>query len=493
MRKHLLVSATSLLAFSLTACGSDSGGSDDGQQPVPTDAAETTGLAKTRTATLLDGLADALGEMEGDGGMSLAMESASFASGSGCEQLDAPEEPEELDLTGLEEALREVRAFADDHVFKEEYVESDDGTTVIYRIDPASACEGDSECVSELTENPLRVAVNVLEDESLAVRLLVGNDRHDPLSARLSAEQLGLTADLSELMDAVSLFMEPEDREDLPKTLRGVIDLSLTKNGEQDFSIAFSVLEALNLEVEDEPGELVAVNIGASTPTSELRLDANTNSMTWRQNLATVDVTASGSLVCGDDSDCGAKEQQGTFRMHLAGMTSQLEMSSGSDGFGISGYGLGDDTSYVALDDERLVAVDLNQNSGRTLDIRFKDTAEGILVTFEPELDLRVATALNTLSESLRVDMPDWLFDEVFDVTLGGDAKPSILIRRPSCDEYGDPVGDAQLEVESGTLTLAASSASEPVTVSAGMCVVPAETTTEEPHPFETVAAGVCE
>ena len=520
MTKYRAFSVVSLATVVLAGCGSDSPGSADpgsagasgsetpgaagtsgdagaaetfseDAESVATDSTETTELGTGRVDALLGDLADSVGAMEGDVGTGLITESTESAMNSGC--TDSGSSTAELDLSELEQVIRDARQFAEDNIFREEFVESDDGTTVVYLIDPATACEEDADCVSKLTESPLRFAVNVLDDDSLSVRMLVGTDQHNPGSARLSDQALGLSVDLRELLNTVQLFMDEEERESLPNTLKGVLDLTLTQNAEQDFSLALSLVEDLELEVESEPGEIVTVNVGASQPTSEIRLNANTNALSWRQNLATVDVGVAGSLLCGEDSNCSTQEEQGTFRLHLAGVTGELDATLGSDEFVISGCGFGDETSYAALDDTQLVSMDLNPSSGRTLNIGFTDTAEGILVTFEPELDLAVATALSNLSESLRVDMPDWLFDEVFDVTLGGDPKPSILIRPPECDEFGEPIGDGQVEVAAGTLTLAATSLETPVTVEAGMCVVGVDSGKDEPHPFESVGAGVCE
>jgi len=51
----------------------------------------------------------------------------------------------------------------------------------------------------------------------------------------------------------------------------------------------------------------------------------------------------------------------------------------------------------------------VNPNAGRKFSMNFKKTAEGTLVTFDPALDLQVAMAMSNLSDSMRVDMPEWL------------------------------------------------------------------------------------
>jgi hypothetical protein len=48
------------------------------------------------------------------------------------------------------------------------------------------------------------------------------------------------------------------------------------------------------------------------------------------------------------------------------------------------------------------------------------------------------------------------------------------------------------LEIVEGTLTLSSTTGGT-VVVEAGMCLASIETSAEEPHPFETVAAVTCE
>jgi hypothetical protein len=97
------------------------------------------------------------------------------------------------------------------------------------------------------------------------------------------------------------------------------------------------------------------------------------------------------------------------------------------------------------------------------------------------------------LSESLRVDMPDWLSNEIFDVMLGGGAKPSVLVPAATCDANGNSSSKNQLKVVTGNLSLSSSSLSTPVTVAAGMCLVPVDNADSQSNPFSQVKSGTCQ
>jgi hypothetical protein len=124
---------------------------------------------------------------------------------------------------------------------------------------------------------------------------------------------------------------------------------------------------------------------------------------------------------------------------------------------------------------------------------RKKQGSDGTLVTFDPALDIKLAVLLNKLAESLRVDWPDWLSDEIFDVILGGAAKPSVLVPNPTCNIYGDVTSKSQLKVVTGTLNLSAISLAVPVTVAAGMRLLLVDGADSQAHPFSQVQAGICQ
>src|SRR5690606_1820428 len=88
-------------------------------------------------------------------------------------------EPVQLNLGGLlgnqDDALREFGDVLKNEVFRDELIESDDGSRVVYRLEPEVVCsEDDLECQQELTETPVRFAVTRHEDDSLRVVLQVG-------------------------------------------------------------------------------------------------------------------------------------------------------------------------------------------------------------------------------------------------------------------------------------------------------------------------------
>jgi hypothetical protein len=207
--------------------------------------------------------------------------------------------------------------------------------------------------------------------------------------------------------------------------------------------------------------------------------------------MGAVDGSLAGAAVCG--SSCGSKEKTGTFTGHFGGYSLKTSISKGATALTVSDIGFGNETSYVALNGDRLGSLDLNANNGRKFSMTYTKTAEGTLVTFEPALDMKLALMLNKLSDSMRVDMPSWLGDEIFEVMLGGAAKPSVLIPAPTCNPDGSSTSKSQLKVVSGELTLSSKALPGKVDVGAGMCLLPVDGTQGDDNPVSRLKAGACQ
>ncbi len=481
----------------IVGCNSDPGA---GPSPRPLDSTEATATINQRVDQLVSGPGDSAALLDLTGGTTVATGSINQAAGSSssCSASGSTgggsslgDDATKSTTKALDDLLHRISQEAEDHVFRPEFVEIEDGNQVIYKVDPVAACDTDSACVEKLTKNPLRFAVTANADDSLNVALLVGEARLNPGTAVLGAKNLSARVDLAKAMDAIRLYVNADDQADFPERLGGVVEGSIEKRAENDFAISGSVIEKFDLLVGQAKGKPVAVTVLPSDPTALLTINSATNTLGYGVSVSAVDVQVAGAAVCNDE--CGDKERTGTFSGHLGGYSGAVTVTKGAQEITVSEVGLGSDTSYVALNGDRLGTLDLNPDHGRKLTVTFKKTTEGTLVTFDPALDIKLALMLNKLSDSLRVDMPDWLSDEIFEVMLGGAAKPSVLIPAATCDASGTSTSKAQVEVVTGALSLSSSSLVSPVDVAAGMCLVPVDGTDSNANPFSQVKADACQ
>jgi len=485
------------------AAGCDPG-SNGGTSPRPIDSTEATTALNQRVDELIAGLADSTARLNTTGSTTVATDSINSALGSSpaCSPTGgntgtssnptggtADSVPAST-TQGLDDLLHRAAQEAKDHIFREEFVETKDGNQVVYKIDPASACGTNTTCFEKLTANPVRFAVTANSDDTLNVSLLIGQARLSPGTAVLGPKKLSVRVDLAKAMAALRLFMNADDQANLPERLNGVFEGTLEKRAENDFAMSESLIEKFDLLVGQAKGKPVAVTVQPSNPIAKLTLNSATNTLGYSANLGAVDVQVAGAAVC--DDTCGAQEQNGTFSAHLGGFTGDFAVTQGATDLTFSGVGLGNDTTHVDLNNSPLGTLDVNANNGRNLTVNFKKIAEGTLVTFDPALDIKLALMLNKVSESLRVDMPAWLSNEVFEVMLGGGAKPSVLVPAPTCDPNGGTTTKSQVKVVSGNLNLSETSMATSVTVAAGMCLVPVTGTDSKATPFSRLQSATC-
>ena len=498
-----LVGLVGTAGLFVIGCDSGSGG---GTATRPIDSTEATAAINQRVDELIAGLADSTAKLDTTGSTNVATDginsaigsspscppvggtsSGSSASSSGSAVGNVPASTTQ----GLDDFLHRVAQEARDHVFREELVEVKDGNQVVYKIDPASACGSDTTCIEKLTATPIRFAVTANTDNSLNVSLLVGEARYLPGTALIGAKKLSVRLDLAEGLKAIRPFVNAEDRQDLPERLSGVIEGAIEKRAENDFAITTSLIEKFDLLVGQAKGKPVAVTVLPSNPTAQVTVNSTTNTLGYAVKLGAADVQVAGAAVCGDT--CGTREQTGTFAGHLGGFTGAFSVSKSATDLTFSGLGLGNDATHVDLNNDALGTLDVNPNNGRNFSVTFKKTAEGTLVTFDPALDIKLAMMLNKLSESLRVDMPAWLENEVFDVMLGSAAKPSVLVPGATCDTSGNATTKSQLKVVTCNLSLGESSLAAPVSVAAGMCLVRVDGADSKSAPLARVQSGTCQ
>jgi hypothetical protein len=461
--------------------------------PKPIDSAQATLAVNQHVNELIVGLGDSAAQLDTSNSTTAATDGINtvLGSSSACPGRAGTVSSGTIDTQGLDDFLHQVAKEASDHVFRDELVELKDGNQVVYKINPASTCDDNQTCLDKLTANPVRVVVTANADDTLNIALLVGEARYAPAAAVLGSKQLSVRVNLAEALQAVRPFLTASEQKDLPEHLSGVIGGALDKRADYSFAISTSVIEKFDLLVGQAKGKPVAVTVLPSAPTAVLTLDSVTNTVGYTANLGAVDVQVAGTAVC--DDSCGAKEKAGTFSGHLGGFTGEFSTRKAATDLTFSGVGIGSDAANVALNGDPLGTLDVNPNAGRKLSVNFKKTAEGTLITFDPALDIKLAMMLNKLSESLRVDMPEWLSSEIFDLMLGGAAKPSVLLPAATCDAYGEVTSKSEVKVVSGNLSLSASSLTSPVVVPPTMCLLPIDGSDSKANPFSRVRAGICQ
>jgi hypothetical protein len=427
----------------------------------------------------------------------------------------------------LEEARQELRDGADrlvrelrERILVEANLEASTSTSATYRLGPDVLCSGDTgddaptgagvpaqqadldeDCVDQVTRLEPRLLLTSPRDGDIDVALLLGTDRHAPLSLELYHDSLGVRLDLDEAFAVATQL--GEDLEGL-RELSGLLELRLVKNADLDYSLELNVLEALSAVV-DSDGETLTTSLGASSPAWNVRVDGRADTLSAGLDLATFrlmgplrlfadlfesDDSAEGELPpIGEASFSAPLPEEpsytGVVELLLSGLSGSVHYTADQDVLAFENVGFGDATSTLKHDGHVLFGLDLNAAAGRRVNLRVSPTDEGAQISITPSFDLRVAVAFEYIADQFD-GIADYLLHDAFHVWFEGES-PAI------------EVGDEHFRVTSGTLH--ADSEAEPsanVSVSAGMCLVEAEAAvdaseTSGAHPLASLQAAACE
>lgn len=429
-----------------------------------------------------------------------------------------PDPPDECEpgfpLERSEEFATNVSDFLDEEFLLSDFVESEEDCVVTLRIPPEQLCsdeiqEGETEPPECIWDNvPLRLALWSPQAGDIYAELLVGDERLNPIDARIFVDQFAVIANLPDTLQAIRNMADSDL--DLPERVEGLVEANLRQDGEGSYrldvnfreavSFAFTIQDLFSMPSQERTmaggteAACPAVSVGVNSQSNVFDLLLDLGPVFWD---APHEVFADeceenkedpgGPCVCQDDElaivDC---EDLGHTVFTVGGINLSSTLAGDEDRFEIAGFGLGEETSTVVHDDVLVIAVDINPDNGRSLDL--------VLTTGEDEWGLEVTPGLDLHGE-LHADLSpgfldgaaQWVRDETAVISLLGTSLPALRVVFP---QDIDPVGDdgveqtdGFLETLSGILALESLFLGETKTVAVGECLVGApwpEGTTEE-------------
>ncbi len=519
----------------LVACDPDKP-QDDAPPPaqVTLTAASATLAANTRIAGHLDGLARTIKVLE----KSKLLENLVPKRTIGEEPQPCPppppgqppapcEEPAQASDFDLSDETDDLKEFLAENVFNEASVESSTATSVTYRLRVESFCpeqekeggakERDPDCVKLFTELPFRITATSPAEGDLDLALSVGTNQ--PISIQLYAARVGATVDLAAVKASVvavgNVLEDPV--EGFPDRFAGKLNAAVIKNAEDDYTVALSVLETVNVGMHPATDtKYFDAHVAAGNDVLSLRVTASTNTAVAAIDFNAIDVAAALNLVApaegemhcspgpnpGDPEQCSTTEappREGLVEAHLGGINAAGNFAIVEDVVALTGLGLGDDTSTVKFNGVQAIGVDVNAAAGRRFDLTIRDTETGPTITVKPQFAVNVAhdlTAIATAFGEDSSDIPAWLRSGSSSVTFDGAAEPTIKVIEgtdPDGDEGPQERSSDKVQVSAGKLTLDGS-AIDPIVIDAPSCIVEASGEhSDDEHIFRSIASGACE
>lgn len=514
-----------VVASSLVACGGE-----------PVDNEATQEALTTNTQALSQRVVDSyafLDESEmfssaADGVFGQGDVACSGTSGPDGEWIETCEEPAPVELDAeIEQGTEEMLRYLNEYVFVEGNIEQSKRKEVTYLLRGENVCkdlqgeaEGYSECVSTVDDLELRLVVTSPQEGDVSIDVLVGPDRFNPVSFDVWQDRLAVEAGLGDIKNAAKFVAKKiggEDvSEELPDVIKGRVRFELRAEGPKQLAVEASVLQAVEIS---DVAEGYDIRLAEASPAVSVLADAATEELTYTVNWGAIDAKfpmvqdvyddAPEPIFDGGEGDFGGEgfgepsEERHVVDLHLAGATGQVLFKASQEVLELRGVGFGAGESTLDLDGERVFAMELNPEDGHTFDMTLREQGEGVEVAFAPGLDLSMLFKFGRVADQFSdLDVEDWMLDEELSVLFTGDA-PALLL------------GEDQVEVTGGTLTLSSTSRAITHTASANQCLLdaghgdvalcaPAEPGQPEPvceggegeydsHPLANLEVGACE
>lgn len=192
-------------------------------------------------------------------------------------------------------------------------------------------------------------------------------------------------------------------------------------------------------------------------------------------DLGNLTTTIPGSVHCGDPdyTDCDANELASNWIYSLGDATMVAEQPPREQAHELEFELSTGSASTAKVGESTFATIETGGGSRGGIAAHVDVRPDGYEVRFAPRLTLSAALTISTFSEKLRFALPEWLQDEIFDVSLGGDARSSIFVPlREMCPDDGsswEAPERREVKVTEGSIVLASNDGTQ--VAEAGTCL----------------------
>ncbi len=353
----------------------------------------------------------------------------------------------------------------------------------VYLIPGTLLCdELDPDCIAQIDDVEIRVHAEVVGDDGLDVQILIGPARHELIGFELRAVSLAVVVNLSSAANAISYVAESQGETlELPDTVTGVIAASLTMDGPEAATLAFSIREAVTIEGQlPDSGGSFHYSSAASDPLFSVYGDAVAQTFGVSLDVGATSFGLPYSFV----SDWS--ESMELLQFDLAGLSGAIELSEGDSTLDITDIALGTGTTTLTLGGDTLLSILFNDELGPLNLLVSAVDPDAPTFAFDPGAVLSIGTHFAPLVDEGE-DIPEYFLDETYGIELTG-SEPALSAVAAT------DVSDEAIMVTGGTLVLSIDSdAAATVTVDDGECLIGNELPEPGAHPIlGEIASGPC-
>lgn len=407
--------------------------------------------------------------------------------------------------------INDDRAMAIDmlnkHVFATGNIENEGRGEVTYLLRGRVVCtmegmapEELSECTRTIDAAQIRLKVVAAGEHNVDVSVLVGPNRLNPVDFEFYRDRLGIEIDLGGIKSSIGFIagILGEEAPELPTTMEGRARFAIEAQGPKKMSASAGVLRDIRVAGGDfelalaraDQAFVVTADGTAQTIAASLALAPIRALFTVQPGYRDDGLYLDDDYYDGDYTQPETNTEPIAYGLNLGGASMTGLFEAAQDIFTLTNVGLGNQTTTLDINAERVFALDINANAGRTFDLTIESNEDGPDWTISPSLDLRMVFELIKVRDQLN-DVADWMLDEIINIKLDGADAPRIRT-----------LSDG-LQVLAGRLTMTAEKAAITHTVEANQCLldtyvpvdcfeVDCEPELTEPHPFEELEVSTC-
>lgn len=364
-----------------------------------------------------------------------------------------------LDFTAQTDALAN---FLRDHVFDTGSVESQDGTSVTYRLQAADVCpevmdtNGDTvpeaDCAKLLADVPMRLVVTNPGENSVGIAFQAGTAA--PATFTLDPGGVSLSIDLAEAKAAVQqVTASVGESAFLPETMDGAITLSLLKQASLSYELVVGVTETVH--VGSHPAESpdhFLVELAPAARALAFTLDGADRKVLAGLDFQAIDVALALDLIAGEDPvetcldvepfTCTTTEptpKTGVVRAQVPGLSGSGDFEGTTDVLDLANLGLGDATSTVTFNGFPVFSLDLNALAGRRFAIHATHAEGTNTIAVSPSFSAKLTHDLTSLLDQLGEDVPEWAKNGWVSVDFSGAEAPTFALEQGAASEPVQP------------------------------------------------------
>jgi hypothetical protein len=310
------------------------------------------------------------------------------------------------------------------------------------------ATAADPDCVAQAERAALRIRAELAGDDGLDFTLVVGGDRAEPVRVELRAGLVGVSIDLAEVAAAATELGLVDAGTTIE--LDGVVSARFEIIGPAHVSAAITIDRAIHVAVTSatDPAGDIRLDTAVAHPLARLELDGSADGGigTAQLGLGATQIRLAADAVAGTP----ARD------LDLPGASATIRLGAGQ--LLVERFSLGVRATTVMVGGQLGAQLDLNPDTGRTLDLAVTGDATDAAFAFVPGLDLRLAIDHAVIGTAVP---PVYDVDRV---VIDGAPLPTLRARTTTA-------GTAELGVVAGELTIGTTPAGYGATIAAGECV----------------------